>query len=89
MNKEQEIQMKLAQLEYIQEQIHSFFELFCDFVDEFDMSEYQQGKKDGMENCVIFYSRSFMGRFKVVGRQVTGTRTNTRRKGKIKCTKIL
>ena len=56
MNKEQEIQMKLAQLEYIQEQIHSFFELFCDFVDEFDMSEYQQGKKDGMRIALSFIS---------------------------------
>ena len=54
MNEEQKIKMKLAQLENIEEQIHSFFELFCDFVDEFDMSEYQQGKKDGMRLALSF-----------------------------------
>jgi hypothetical protein len=56
MNKKQKTEMKLAQLEYIEEQIHSFFELFCDFVDEFDGSEYQQGKKDGMRIALSFIS---------------------------------
>jgi len=56
MNEHQEIQMKLDQLEYLRDRIHEFFELFCDFVDDFDGTEYQQGKKDGMRIALSFIS---------------------------------
>lgn len=56
MNEQQVIQMKLAQLDYINEQIHELFEFFVSFADEFDGSEYQQGKKDGLRVALSFVS---------------------------------
>jgi hypothetical protein len=51
---EQEIKLKLAQYKHLQEQIEIFSELAFEFFDNFDGSEYQQGKKDGMRLALSF-----------------------------------
>jgi hypothetical protein len=46
--KEQELSMALASLEYLSNAKDEIFELFQRVRDEFDGSEYMQGKKDGL-----------------------------------------
>lgn len=48
MTKQQKIAIALANLEYLQNAKDEIFTLFESVREEFDGSEYQQGKKDGL-----------------------------------------
>lgn len=48
MNKQQKIAIAMANLEYLENAKDEIFELFESVRREFDGSEYQQGKKDGL-----------------------------------------
>lgn len=54
---EQQNEVLREALEDYQEQIYQIFELFNDVRDEFDGSEYQQGKKDGLRLALAIMQR--------------------------------
>ena len=63
MNKQQRIAIELANLKYLQNGKDEIFELFCAVSDEFDGSEYQQGKKDGLRSALALLGMSDMSDF--------------------------
>lgn len=60
---EQIINIKLAQLEYLSNAKDEIFELFQRIREEFDDTEYMQGKKDGLRTALALLGMPEMLKF--------------------------
>lgn len=60
--------MDKAGLEYLSEGRNKIFEMFVEIADNFDGSEYQQGKKDGLRIALALLGKPEMADFNRGGR---------------------
>jgi len=75
LTEEQEVALMRANYEYLANAKHAIFELYMDIRDEFDGSDYMQGKKDGLRLALTLLGNTDLASFNRGGSQARGRDT--------------